>query len=496
MAITLRGAIDRLGRAVLEMPLERFADQRTDAADGDGPAIPGAAQAIDHAAHVVAGISGNVADKVERNSRSEFKRLGISLRESEPKFGKLIDGWRSENVDRAKSLVGFERDQLSAILAKGENKTVSELRGRILERLDVSRAKANLLARDQVLKLNAKITQERQTAAGITEYIWTTSNDERVRETHDELDGETFSWDDPPVTNEAGDRNHPGEDYQCRCVAFPVLPELGEGGGGDDEPDEPAPEPEPPEPEQDKTPAVEPPDPPAVARVDALIAGLKDPKNNGGDVRDILREQIASSLPGVVSKDIAGARALRSSLVVDDSFLQMAGANAIHDWDGNVIVRDVVLKEAAKALELRKHGFPATYEQRDRLRTLVHEELHGHSRVTQRSYSGVGATLEEVGTELNARRITGEILDVDVKVGSYQKSIEQVRDAVRGGLDAARGNLTPADIDKMIADGHAKGVLTAGPGFVTPLEAAFAFADGLDVTPTERAAILQRLKRL
>ena len=35
-----------------------------------------------------------------------------------------------------------------------------------------------------------------------------------------------FDWDDPPVTNDDGDTNAPGEDYRCRCVAIPQIAEL------------------------------------------------------------------------------------------------------------------------------------------------------------------------------------------------------------------------------------------------------------------------------
>jgi len=73
-----------------------------------------------------------------------------------------------------------------------------------------------------VAKLNGRFTQERQTDAGIDSYVWRTMEDERVRETHDAVDGQTFPWSAPP---EETDNNHPGEDYQCRCWAEPVLPE-------------------------------------------------------------------------------------------------------------------------------------------------------------------------------------------------------------------------------------------------------------------------------
>lgn len=228
MALLLRRSIEALGRAVLGMALSRFAKdtERTDAADGGGPSIPGGGGIIGAAKRVIRGASQLLATKVQRHSQGEFKRLGISLREAEPSIADMVDGWRASNVERVGSLLEHERDELSDILSKGANKSVEALRQDIEERLDVSRGKADFLARDQVLTLNAQITKARHEAAGITEYIWTTSRDERVRATHEELDGETFSWDDPPVTNEAGDHNHPGEDYGCRCVAVPILPEL------------------------------------------------------------------------------------------------------------------------------------------------------------------------------------------------------------------------------------------------------------------------------
>lgn len=230
MALILRRSIEQLGSAVLGMPLGRYATadrvEHTDAADGDGPAIPGAKGVIASAKAAMRKASKVLGARIHRHSREEFERLGIDLRKEEPELGTVIDNWRDVNVDRVESLLEHERDELSTILSKGSGKTVDTLRGDIQDRLNVSRSKADLLARDQTLKLNAQVTRERQMAAGIDEYIWTTSKDERVREMHEELEGERFRWDDPPVTNKAGDRNHPGEDYQCRCVAFPVLPEL------------------------------------------------------------------------------------------------------------------------------------------------------------------------------------------------------------------------------------------------------------------------------
>lgn len=96
----------------------------------------------------------------------------------------------------------------------------AELKSLLVDRGNVSASRAELIARDQTLKLNAKINETHQTSAGVTSYVWSTSGDERVREEHAALAGETFNWSSPP------EPGHPGEDYQCRCVALPVMPEF------------------------------------------------------------------------------------------------------------------------------------------------------------------------------------------------------------------------------------------------------------------------------
>ncbi len=97
---------------------------------------------------------------------------------------------------------------------------VESIKARILERGNVSESRAELIARDQTLKLNGQITATRQMRAGVEEYTWSTSGDDRVREEHEALEGETFSWLGPPLVG------HPGQDFQCRCVAIPVIQEL------------------------------------------------------------------------------------------------------------------------------------------------------------------------------------------------------------------------------------------------------------------------------
>lgn len=164
----------------------------------------------------------DVAEATVKNSKFEFDRYGIKVKE-EPDFDGLVRTWRKQNLERITSLFEEEVPRLEKILEGGARKTVDQLANEIEWRLDVTRGKAELLARDQVYTLDAQITAHRQQAAGIKSYIWTTQRDDRVRESHEELDGEEFYWDDPPIVDD--EPAHPGWPINCRCRAFPVLPD-------------------------------------------------------------------------------------------------------------------------------------------------------------------------------------------------------------------------------------------------------------------------------
>ena len=62
------------------------------------------------------------------------------------------------------------------------------------------------------------INQLRQEDLGIEQYIWRSQDDAKVPDSHAAYDDRVFRWADPP---EGG---HPGEAYNCRCNAEPVLP--------------------------------------------------------------------------------------------------------------------------------------------------------------------------------------------------------------------------------------------------------------------------------
>jgi SPP1 gp7 family putative phage head morphogenesis protein len=168
---------------------------------------------------VDAKFSAMAADVAESNEEA-LTVVGINARALG--LSATIAKARDENIRLVEKAARVYAEDVREIFDDPDAHTwrVEELQGRLLERGNVSVSRAELIARDQTLKTNAAITQTRQVQAGVEEYEWSTSLDERVRDEHRALEGQRFAWNNPPSVG------HPGEDFQCRCVAIPVIPEV------------------------------------------------------------------------------------------------------------------------------------------------------------------------------------------------------------------------------------------------------------------------------
>lgn len=107
--------------------------------------------------------------------------------------------------------------------------SAATLRKDLQKQFGLSDKRAKLIARDQASKFNSELNQRRQTQAGVTEYTFSTSIDERVRANHKAMEGRTCKWSDPTVykadngkwvsrSGVGGVQLHPGADISCRCT--------------------------------------------------------------------------------------------------------------------------------------------------------------------------------------------------------------------------------------------------------------------------------------
>lgn len=157
-----------------------------------------------------------------------FKRVvGIDLFFEDVALQQQLSLFAAQNTNLISSLVEDTLSKTYGQVIQGfaTGDRFEEIQKRILDYINPEvgnvASRAKLIARDQVNKLNGQINAARQSELGIVEYIWRTSLDERVRESHRAKEGKKFRWDDPP-----SDTGHPGEDIQCRCYAEPVLANL------------------------------------------------------------------------------------------------------------------------------------------------------------------------------------------------------------------------------------------------------------------------------
>lgn len=93
-----------------------------------------------------------------------------------------------------------------------------------------SKARANLIARTEVGKTSTALTQARSQLLNIPAYIWRTSEDSRVRDAHQLMDGVIVFWDNPPNPEKlAHEKNvkhgpyHSGCIWNCRCYTSPII---------------------------------------------------------------------------------------------------------------------------------------------------------------------------------------------------------------------------------------------------------------------------------
>jgi SPP1 gp7 family putative phage head morphogenesis protein len=184
------------------------------------------------------GMLDKIARSIAARNQNYFANI---VRTNPPKIGSqadMISAFRRRNVDLIKNAGHDMVADLNTTLAEANARGArhEEIARTIQERTDVGESRAKLIARDQTLKYNSSVHTAQAAAAGVTEFTWSTSHDGAVRPTHAHLDGQRFRYDDPPVTNDDGDRNLPGEDYQCRCVAIPVIDLF---DGIEDAPNEP-----------------------------------------------------------------------------------------------------------------------------------------------------------------------------------------------------------------------------------------------------------------
>lgn len=137
---------------------------------------------------------------------------GAMLRELQEGQVKLI---KSIPLDAAERV---HRLSMEATISSARADVVARA---ILETEAVSEAKARLIARTEVARAASNLVQARAEFAGSDGYIWRTSGDMDVRDSHAAMEGVYVRWSSPPTLDKM--KGHAGTLPNCRCYAEPVF---------------------------------------------------------------------------------------------------------------------------------------------------------------------------------------------------------------------------------------------------------------------------------
>ena len=142
-----------------------------------------------------------------------------------------IDAIIAENSKLIKSMTSDVARKVSFDMEKGQamGKRPEELMQDVLSRWPtLTESHARLIARTESSKATTALTQARAESAGLSWYVWRTSEDARVRSSHHHMDGVICAWSDPPSPERLCHQKeyghyHPGNIFNCRCYPEPLL---------------------------------------------------------------------------------------------------------------------------------------------------------------------------------------------------------------------------------------------------------------------------------
>ena len=166
-----------------------------------------AAAMINNVAKVNSKYWQDYADKISMNIREllNTSRIAPTIAQLQLQQVTLIKSIPTDAASRAQKLA-------SEAVAGGQR--ADEVAAMLKDTTDVTKSRANLIARTEIAKTNANITQARAGLVGANQYIWRTMEDGAVRPSHAAMDGQVFRFDDPPEVE--GEGNHgPGEFPNC-----------------------------------------------------------------------------------------------------------------------------------------------------------------------------------------------------------------------------------------------------------------------------------------
>jgi len=180
-------------------------------------------------------MSNQFTSKVDKRNQKELygkleSKIGISRDELEATEGLTfqINAYKLETSQWVKKL----RDETledwtsNTLRLMADGKGLPEILSQFDGMVEKRKNHAKMVARTQIASFNSLTTKARAQNLGLTKAVWVTSNDERVRRSHRDRNGEEFDLSEGLYSAQDGKTLLPGTDYQCRCDYRILIPGM------------------------------------------------------------------------------------------------------------------------------------------------------------------------------------------------------------------------------------------------------------------------------
>lgn len=145
------------------------------------------------------------------------------------KIDQVMQAAIEQNVSLIKSIPEqfHRRVQAMAVTSLSHNRDLHFLKKSLQSSFDISKKRAELIARDQANKVTNNLAVQRSLAVGITHGIWQhVPGKYSSRKTHLKMDGQKFELSQGIYDTDAGQYVKPGELVACNCRYMAVIPGL------------------------------------------------------------------------------------------------------------------------------------------------------------------------------------------------------------------------------------------------------------------------------
>lgn len=171
-----------------------------------------------------------IADVAKRDEQAWFaasRALSAGLRKEirDAPTGAVLRGLQADQVRLITSLPTEAAQRVQKLTLEGltTGARADEISAEIMRTGEVTKARANLIARTETSRVASNLTQARAQYIGSVAYVWRTASDSDVRPSHKKMAGRTVDWTKPPTLD--GMTGHAGCLPNCRCYAEPVIPD-------------------------------------------------------------------------------------------------------------------------------------------------------------------------------------------------------------------------------------------------------------------------------